>query len=157
MNKSTDDFCKDNTERQSQTEDKSRGIQPSFQDPEFVDLSGERAKHLKAKNQQLQRENDLFKKEIADLKQENEKEKHDFLEEKFTLLKENDTLRINILNLRDLLDSGVKCKLCFSKELQVIFEPCLHIFSCQDCARGLNNICPVCRTNIVNIKNVYLA
>lgn len=40
-----------------------------------------------------------------------------------------------------------KCKICYGKELGIIFLPCGHVVACTQCATSMSN-CPVCRDPI---------
>lgn len=154
----------------------SRGIQPFFPDTDYVDIQREneicqmkaKIQNLKEENKTLQedKENEVVKRreiqetlqrQIETLQRDKDNDRFEFWNERFTLKEENITLRNEILYLRDLLDSNLKCKLCLAKELQVVYEPCSHVVSCQECADKINNICPFCRTGITNIKKIFLA
>lgn len=157
----------------------SRGIQPFFPDTDFVDIQrGNEIRQMKAKIQNLKEENktlqedkenevvkrreiqvekETLQRQIETLQRDKDNDRFEFWNERFTLKEENINLSNKILYLRDLLDSYIKCKLCLAKELQVVYEPCNHVVSCQECAKKINNICPFCRTGITNIKKIFLA
>ncbi|XP_049956247.1 putative inhibitor of apoptosis [Schistocerca serialis cubense] len=48
------------------------------------------------------------------------------------------------------------CKICFEKEMGVVFLPCGHIVACVDCALSVAD-CPVCRQPFQNTARVYLS
>uniref|UniRef100_A0A0B7AYB5 RING-type domain-containing protein n=1 Tax=Arion vulgaris TaxID=1028688 RepID=A0A0B7AYB5_9EUPU len=45
------------------------------------------------------------------------------------------------------LRSNLICKICMDKEVRIVFLPCGHLVSCQECAVALQD-CPVCRSHI---------
>ena len=47
------------------------------------------------------------------------------------------------------------CKICFEKRIGVLFLPCHHFSSCEDCSKLLQD-CPMCRTRIASKNKVYL-
>ena len=48
------------------------------------------------------------------------------------------------------------CKLCFSREAEIVLLPCSHISTCKCCTLPLNK-CPICRININQVVKVYFA
>lgn len=48
------------------------------------------------------------------------------------------------------------CKICYDKEIGMVFLPCGHICACIDCATGLGN-CAVCRRVIEATNRVFLS
>ncbi|GIZ02626.1 hypothetical protein CEXT_12071 [Caerostris extrusa] len=54
----------------------------------------------------------------------------------------------NVKGLKDI------CKICMSEEMNIVFEPCRHLVSCQNCAQVLFN-CPLCRKPITNRMKVF--
>ncbi|KAF4527964.1 hypothetical protein B566_EDAN017295 [Ephemera danica] len=53
-------------------------------------------------------------------------------------------------------DDGVRaCKVCFLKELGIVFLPCGHMATCPDCAPQLRS-CPICRTVASAYIRAYL-
>ncbi|XP_059141214.1 uncharacterized protein LOC131929045 [Physella acuta] len=52
------------------------------------------------------------------------------------LKEQNSTLRNNLI-----------CKICMDKEVKIVFLPCGHLVSCQECAVAFHD-CPVCRSHI---------
>lgn len=48
------------------------------------------------------------------------------------------------------------CKICYDKEIGMVFLPCGHICTCIDCATGLGN-CAVCRKPIEATTRVFLS
>lgn len=54
--------------------------------------------------------------------------------------------------------SLILCKICLVKEVQVCYRPCNHVITCVKCALSLNKLlCPICRTEIINMIRIYLA
>lgn len=52
----------------------------------------------------------------------------------------------------------VVCKVCFAKEVEVLFLPCNHLVSCQGCKEQLRQKkCPMCRDTYQATTRVYLA
>lgn len=52
----------------------------------------------------------------------------------------------------------VVCKVCFEKEVEVLFLPCNHLVSCQGCKEQLTQKkCPLCRDTYQATTRVYLA
>jgi len=57
-----------------------------------------------------------------------------------------------------------KCKICFSNTINIILEPCLHIYICKECIDSIiENTddsetvkCPVCNESITKYNNIYL-
>jgi hypothetical protein len=51
------------------------------------------------------------------------------------------------------------CIICFVKPRSHLFVPCFHLVSCTDCIQNFccGNPCPVCRTQITEMKQVYFA
>ncbi|VDI00961.1 Hypothetical predicted protein [Mytilus galloprovincialis] len=52
-------------------------------------------------------------------------------------------------------DDRISCKICLDAEINVQFDPCSHAVVCRPCASRLK-ICPVCRANIVTLRQFYL-
>lgn len=48
-----------------------------------------------------------------------------------------------------------QCKICMDKEVSVVFLPCGHFVSCNDCSFALK-ICPVCRDMIKGVVRAFL-
>ena len=72
------------------------------------------------------------------------------------------------LKLRDELrrakqDSGNDCSVCLSNPCEVALQPCGHVCLCRDCVDQLGSTsqghqkCPICRTVIEKMTNVYLS
>lgn len=47
------------------------------------------------------------------------------------------------------------CKICMAKDVSVVFIPCGHLVACKECARLLNE-CPLCRTDIMKIQEIFM-
>jgi hypothetical protein len=49
------------------------------------------------------------------------------------------------------------CVVCFEPKLSVVFMPCKHLCTCDDCSKTLT-LCPMCRTAIAQkIPGVFVA
>lgn len=46
------------------------------------------------------------------------------------------------------------CKICKSKEMEVVFIPCAHYVACNQCHQGLQT-CPICQSKIVQAIRAY--
>ena len=46
-----------------------------------------------------------------------------------------------------------ECKICMEKLNKIMLVPCGHCF-CLECSKSLTN-CPICRTSISRINNIY--
>ena len=55
--------------------------------------------------------------------------------------------------LRKIEDSRL-CKVCYDKEVSVVFCPCGHHVCCRRCAE-ICFLCPICRKHIAHIQLVY--
>jgi hypothetical protein len=53
-------------------------------------------------------------------------------------------------------DGGGNCSICLSNPLEVVLQPCGHVCTCRDCGRRLEK-CPICRQDIDDRRNVFLA
>lgn len=53
--------------------------------------------------------------------------------------------------------ASTDCIICFSGPKTILFEPCMHLCCCLECASNISlTQCPVCRTAIQQRKRVYL-
>lgn len=50
----------------------------------------------------------------------------------------------------------IKCKICFDKDIGIVFIPCGHQMACASCASCLHS-CPICRKSIVNCIRTFFA
>ncbi|KYQ54909.1 Apoptosis 1 inhibitor [Trachymyrmex zeteki] len=48
------------------------------------------------------------------------------------------------------------CKICFSREVRIVFMPCGHLLACAECAKNMK-ICGVCRKNVELTVQVYIS
>jgi DNA repair ATPase RecN len=78
------------------------------------------------------------------------------LNEKITHLETNET---EFKKLRD----SLKCRICYTNNINCLIQPCGHLTSCRKCIDHMRDIsldedikCPMCNTIIVNYKNIYL-
>jgi hypothetical protein len=54
---------------------------------------------------------------------------------------------------------STKCVACESNERNSLFFPCRHLVFCLDCAKRHtmdSNLCPICRTSIKEVMNIFL-
>lgn len=47
------------------------------------------------------------------------------------------------------------CKICYSREVRIVFMPCGHLLACAECAKNMK-ICGVCRQNVEETVQVYI-
>lgn len=66
-------------------------------------------------------------------------------------LSEEQKLKQELEELRD----RKKCKVCWDKDVSVLFLPCAHLVVCTECAPALRN-CPVCRAAIRGTVRTYM-
>ena len=80
---------------------------------------------------------------------------------------DNSVLNNKIKMLEDrisTMEGMFKCKICFTNTINIILEPCLHIYICKECIDSIiENTddsgtvkCPVCNENITKYNNIYL-
>ena len=48
-----------------------------------------------------------------------------------------------------------RCSICCDREVQIVFLPCQHLTSCEQCSIRIDD-CPICRTNIDRRLRVYI-
>lgn len=48
------------------------------------------------------------------------------------------------------------CKICFNREMRIVFMPCGHLLACAECAKDMK-ICGVCRKNVERTVQVYIS
>ncbi|KAH9413670.1 RCC1 and BTB domain-containing protein 2 [Dermatophagoides pteronyssinus] len=48
-----------------------------------------------------------------------------------------------------------RCSICCDREFQIVFLPCQHLTSCEQCSIRIDD-CPICRTNIDRRLRVYI-
>ncbi|KYN06942.1 PREDICTED: E3 ubiquitin-protein ligase XIAP-like [Cyphomyrmex costatus] len=48
------------------------------------------------------------------------------------------------------------CKICYSREVRMVFMPCGHLLACAECAKNMK-ICGVCRKNVELTVQVYIS
>ena len=116
-------------------------------------------------------------KEINELKESDEsKERHlkekienqlsEILEKNELLesIKEENNLQLNLLNEKNRIIDNYKsdreCKICMSKDSDIILMPCGHLAMCKSCElrsrRQTNQKCPICRKRYTELIKVYL-
>lgn len=47
------------------------------------------------------------------------------------------------------------CKICYSRELRMVFVPCGHLLACAECAKNMK-ICGVCRKPVEVTVQAYI-
>lgn len=47
------------------------------------------------------------------------------------------------------------CKICYSRELRMVFMPCGHLLACAECAKNMK-ICGVCRKPVKVTVQAYI-
>ena len=52
-----------------------------------------------------------------------------------------------LIEENEMLKREALCKVCWTVNAQVLYEPCYHYATCVDCAASMR-LCPVCRTQI---------
>jgi uncharacterized membrane-anchored protein len=81
---------------------------------------------------------------------------------------ENEQLRAELRRQKKTTDdadnnatSKGSCSVCLVEAAEVVIQPCGHVCICRDCANTLmehiDNKCPICRSKIKRIQNVYLS
>ena len=63
---------------------------------------------------------------------------------------------LEILEENRKLREGRLCKVCFTKDREIIFAPCGHFMTCLDCRLRFEK-CPVCRAKIISIVKTYMS
>ena len=53
-------------------------------------------------------------------------------------------------------ENRVTCIICLENSRQVMLEPCNHVSLCITCAAQNGNRCPVCRTEILRVRRIFL-
>lgn len=48
------------------------------------------------------------------------------------------------------------CKICYSEQMNILFEPCKHVVVCDKCVVNLT-MCPICRHNIFKNIRIFLS
>ncbi len=48
------------------------------------------------------------------------------------------------------------CKICMSREANIVFVPCGHLATCGSCATAFRN-CPVCRSKIQQAVKTFMS
>jgi hypothetical protein len=46
------------------------------------------------------------------------------------------------------------CTICMTKIMTIVFEPCMHMTTCSECANQCL-ICPICRAKVTGVRVVY--
>jgi hypothetical protein len=75
-----------------------------------------------------------------------------------------DNARLEIVNetveIASPPDDRFQCRICFDSQYETVLQPCRHMCMCKSCAdqisRGTNK-CPICRTRIASIDDVFVA
>ena len=53
-------------------------------------------------------------------------------------------------------NNQILCKICYDRDIAVVFIPCGHQMTCTRCALNLDN-CPICRKDIRNFVRTYFS
>jgi len=53
-------------------------------------------------------------------------------------------------------DDQARCKVCYSKDIEILFLPCRHVNCCAGCATAVTK-CPTCRASIEGSVRIYLS
>ena len=67
---------------------------------------------------------------------------------------ENQRMRQKLQNIEETTEESQKCKICMEGNLEIVFIPCGHLFTCTNCAPSCKN-CPLCRKPAKHMK-IYL-
>ncbi|KYN06128.1 Baculoviral IAP repeat-containing protein 3 [Cyphomyrmex costatus] len=62
---------------------------------------------------------------------------------------------LNSNNLKVSVEYKSLCKICFGKDLEVLFLPCKHLIACEQCAQNVTE-CRVCRMVVERTLRVYI-
>lgn len=52
-------------------------------------------------------------------------------------------------------DPNALCKICLMRTANLVFLPCKHVVSCDQCVSGLKKKCPICRNKIEDKIRLY--
>lgn len=58
-------------------------------------------------------------------------------------------------NADEELPDSQRCCVCHNNPREIILLPCGHYCLCEDCSIGINDNCPICRTNIATKSAVF--
>jgi len=61
-----------------------------------------------------------------------------------------ESIKLENMSLKD----KTLCKICMDNPLQMVFLPCGHLSTCEDCSKNLKE-CPICRQNITGKVKTY--
>ena len=50
----------------------------------------------------------------------------------------------------------LNCGICLTKQIDVMFYKCGHLYCCENCAIKLNGTCPICRIKYDELVKIYL-
>ena len=96
---------------------------------------------LRATVNSLKEENNEVKKELSDMKIDYD-----------GLSVDKNTLEQELENVKRVTE----CKVCLCDVVSVVFSPCGHVCTCENCAVRVEN-CPLCRSNIIMRSRIYLS
>lgn len=47
------------------------------------------------------------------------------------------------------------CQVCYSEPINIVLDPCGHLFICETCYHALPNTCPICRAHVTKAIKTY--
>lgn len=62
----------------------------------------------------------------------------------------------SVANLPEPLREAAMCKICYCREMTILFRPCGHLLTCHSCADQLTS-CPICRKSILENIRAYIS
>ncbi|XP_018407235.1 PREDICTED: baculoviral IAP repeat-containing protein 7-B-like [Cyphomyrmex costatus] len=62
---------------------------------------------------------------------------------------------LNLTKLKGSVDDKSFCKICFEKDLEVLFLPCRHLMACEKCAQNVTE-CSICQMVVKLALRVYI-
>lgn len=77
------------------------------------------------------------------------------IEEQKSIMQNQDILIHEQKYKNQILSDQNLCKICCSEQIQVLYSPCGHLYSCQNCASKIRK-CPVCRKRIEKLESAFL-
>ena len=56
------------------------------------------------------------------------------------------------------MTNNIKCLICMDNQIDILIEPCNHFCTCNQCYNKIDKkICPCCKSEITNIRQVFVA
>ena len=59
---------------------------------------------------------------------------------------DNDAINTSLKVFEDI--ETEECAICYANKKAIVFNPCGHYYTCNDCSKKIN-ACPICRVNII--------